>query len=105
MLLLEYIGYGLSLILIMLSIVFFLRSIYVGLKYTKMLKHTNKSIKLGMRYSLLAVFAFGIGFWLFLSIESGFSWSLLVIIAAITLFAVLLIFLNAFISGFFSIKE
>jgi hypothetical protein len=105
MMILKYIGYGMSVLFVITSLIFFVTSIYIGLKYTKMLKHTKKSIKLSLRYSLLSIFAFGLVFWLFLTVESGFSWNSSATVAGLILVASFMVLVNAVINNFFVIKE
>jgi hypothetical protein len=77
----------------------------VSLKYTKMLKHTKKSIRLGMRYSLLSIFAFGLSSWVFITVESGFSWNSSVTVAGLMGVLCFIVLANAFVNSFFVAKQ
>jgi hypothetical protein len=105
MMILKYLGYAISAILAVSSVIFFITSIYVSLKYTKMLKHTKKSIRLGIRYSLLSIFAFGLGLWVFITVESGFSWNSSVTVAGLVGVLCFMVLANAFVNSFFVAKQ
>ncbi len=98
MTILQYLGYGFSAIFLVSSVVFFIISMYVGLKYAKnILQTTQKSIELSVRYSLMAIFTFGLGSWLFLIVENGFSWEPLVLLMGGMLFASVIVLLSGYI--------
>ena len=93
MIILKYLGYGLSTLLIITSVVFWILGMYAGIKYTNMLQPTEKSIKLNLQYWFLGILSFGLGFWLFLTIEIGFSWEFLVLMAGAVLAMIIMLFL------------
>ena len=99
MMILKYLGHGLSALLMMSGAVFYIIAMYVGLKYTNMLNPTQKSIKLNVRYSLLGGFTFMVGAWVFIVTESGFSWKTLVLIAGGILAVSFLVILQGYIAG------
>ena len=105
MLVLKYLGYGLSILLTINGIIFWIIGMYAGIKYTNMLQPTKKSIKLNLRYWLLGILSLGLGFWLFLTIEVGFSWNLLVLIAGGMLAMSSIVLLYGFMRHYFLPKN
>ena len=70
----RYLGYLLSIILIICSIVLFVVSVYVSYKYSDSLLPTQKSISARMKYSFLSMLSFFSSLFIFLTTENGFSW-------------------------------
>ncbi len=92
-------------ILVASGVVFFIIGMYAGMRYTNLLQPTQKSIKLNVRYSLLGIFSLGLGIWLFLIVENGFSMEHLILIIGGSIVISAMVVLNGFISSFFAAKR
>ena len=105
MIILKFLGYVLSVALITSSVASLIAAMYSRIKYSKGLRITKKSIKLYIRYLLLAEFSFVLAVWVFFVGEYGFSWRWTsgLAIGAFVLMGVT--FLGWFIEGLFVAKE
>jgi hypothetical protein len=73
---LDYIGYSISIILAISSVVLFVASIYVRIKdlYLTKLNLTENSLKTGNMYTIFSILFFLLSVFMFLTTENGFSW-------------------------------
>jgi len=80
---LRYIGYLISIILVISSVALFVISVYVSHKYSDNLVPTQKSLKARMKYSFLSMLSLISALFVFLTMENGFSWEIISILLGI----------------------
>ena len=89
---LQYLGYAISIVLAITAVVCFGASIYFGYKYTDNFLPTQKSTKANTKYLLLCTISLFAAAFVVMTTESGFSWKTLF------LFLGMLIVLSVFIT-------
>src|SRR5688572_33195403 len=91
---LQYIGYLISIILVISSVVLFVISVYVSYKYSDNLVPTQKSLTIRMKYSLLGMLSFFSSLFVFLTTENGFSWEIIIILLGIIIALSILLYID-----------
>src|SRR5688500_18351160 len=75
--LIQYLGYAISIILFVLTFVFFLLSIYLSYKETNNLLPTQRSLRTNAKYLFLSFLSLSLFLFVLLITENGFSWDAL----------------------------
>lgn len=91
---LRYIGYLISIILVISSVVLFVISVYVSYKYSDNLVPTQKSLTIRMKYSFLGMLSFFSSLFVFLTTENGFSWEIISILLGIIIVLSILLYID-----------
>ncbi len=90
--LIRYFGYAISIILFVLTFVFFILSIYFSYKETNNLLPTQRSQRISAKYLFLSFLSLSLSLFVFLITENGFSWDTL--LASVGLLIMLSLFLG-----------
>jgi hypothetical protein len=90
--LIRYFGYAISIVLFVLTFVFFILSIYFSYKETNKLLPTQRSQRINAKYLFLSFLYLSLSLFVFLITENGFSWDAL--LASVGLLVMLSLFLG-----------
>ena len=97
--LIRYFGYAISIILFVLTFVFFILSIYFSYKETSNLLPTQRSQRINAKYLFLGFLNLSLSLFVFLITENGFSWDALLASAGLLVMLSLFLGVNYFITS------
>jgi len=102
---LEYIGYSISAILALTSLMLFISGIYAGYKYLTGFTTQKKSSEQSSRLMLLSALTFLASLFVFLVTENGFSWNLVATFLFFSILILGIVLLSNFVNSFTIMKE